>query len=221
MLNKLVSALLNAIFPWDVACPVCCRYLVGTEHIICCHCEADLLRNALTPLEQISAHAPLLRCISAFTYDGVARFLVRRLKYHSDGTIAFLLAPHMLSALLKVFPRPMWDAVVPVPMHPAKEAVRGYNQAILLAEQIAFHLSLPLRTDLLHRTRDIASQTKRTAQQRRLAMEGVFTADRKEPGLRILLVDDVLTTGATATACANALLASGAASVTLLTACQA
>lgn len=221
MLNKLVSTLLDAIFPWDVICPVCQRFLVGTEKIICRHCETDLLRNALTPLEQVSAHAPLLRCISAFAYDGTARFLIRRLKYHSDSTIALLLAPHMLRALLQACPSPMWDAVVPVPMHPAKEAVRGYNQAQLLAEQIAFHLAMPLRTDLLRRIRDIASQTKRTAQQRRLAMEGVFTADRKVPGLRILLVDDVLTTGATACACANALLASGAASVTLLTACQA
>lgn len=221
MLSKFLSALLDLLFPWDVTCPFCRRSLLGTERIICCYCEAELLTHVLTPPEQVSAHMPLAYCISAFAYDGTARLLVRELKYHHNSTIAPLLALHMLCALLRIFPCPVWDAVVPVPMYPTKVEARGYNQAQLLAEQIAFHLALPLRTDLLHRTRDIASQTSRTAQQRRLAMKDVFRAERKEPGLHILLVDDVLTTGATASACAEALLAGGAASVTLLTACQA
>ena len=221
MLSTFLSALLDLLFPWDVTCPFCQRSLLGTERIICCHCEAELLTHVLTPIEQVSVHLPLACCISAFAYDGTARLLVRELKYHHNSTIAPLLALHMLCALLKVFPCPVWDAVVPVPMHPSKEAARGYNQARLLAEKIAFHLALPLRTDLLYRSKDIASQTSRTAQQRRLAMKDVFRAEGKEPGLRILLVDDVLTTGATATACAEALLSGGAASVTLLTACQA
>lgn len=221
MLSKIISVLLDILFPCDETCPFCRRSLVGTERIICCYCEADLLMQKLTPPERLSVHKPLLLCISAFAYSGTARLLVRELKYHSNSTIAPLLALHMLSALLETVPCPVWDVVVPVPMHPAKEAARGYNQAHYLAMCIAFHLAIPLRTDLLRRTKDIASQTKRSAQQRRMAMTGVFSAERKETGLRILLVDDVLTTGATASACAEALLEKGAASVTLLTACQA
>jgi ComF family protein len=111
--------------------------------------------------------------------------------------------------------------IVPVPMHKARQADRGYNQAELLAKAVAFHWQSPLRTDLLFRTKEIGSQTKRSAAQRREAISRVFVASPLAYGKRILLVDDVLTTGATASACAQALLDAGAAEVILLTVCQA
>ena len=221
MLSSLRESLLNLLFPYNVLCPICRYLLVGGEGIICSNCEKELNSCMLTPMERISAHGQLACCISAFAYDSVARELIRHLKYHNDATIAPLLGLHMSAALFHAAPGQRWDAVVPVPLHPTRARERGYNQAQLLAQAVADQFRFSLRTDLLYRVKAMVSQTKRTAEQRRAAMVGVFTADPKVRGMRILLIDDVLTTGATACACEEALRAAGAAEVTLLTACQA
>lgn len=220
MKQSLKECLLNLLLPIDTVCPLCSRTLVGLERTVCCHCEDELKQQVLTPLECLSDHEPLLRCISAFSYQGAARKLIHVLKYGSDATVAPLLGAYMCAALLWL-PRREWDVIVPVPLHPERLRKRGYNQAQLLAERVADCYQQTLRTDLLVRIMDKKSQTTRRASERRSAMEGVFQADPKAAGLRILLVDDVLTTGATATSCAKALLEAGAVSVTLITACRA
>ncbi len=216
----LTESLLNLLFPCDTVCVLCSRTLAGSERTLCSYCEDDLRQCILTPLECVSVHKPLVRCISAFSYQGAARNLIHVLKYRSNATVAPIIGMYMCAALLR-FSRREWDVIVPVPLHPERLRKRGYNQAQLLAEQVACCFRYTLRTDLLIRMMDKKSQTTRRASERRIAMKGVFRADPKAAGLRILLVDDVLTTGATATACAQALLEAGAVSVTLLTACQA
>lgn len=215
------ECLLNLFLPWDNSCCLCQRALIGTEHIVCRHCEAKLQQCVLTPLEQLSTHESLTLCISALSYEEPARKLIHHLKYHHNATIAPVLGWYMCTALLNSPAERQWDAVVPVPLHPAKLRQRGYNQARLLGQQIAECFRLTLRDDLLFRIKATVSQTKRTATERFAAMQGVFEASTQATGLRILLVDDVLTTGATASACAKALLDAGAADVTLITACQA
>lgn len=215
------ECLLNLFLPWDNLCCHCQRALVGTEHIVCRYCEVKLQQCVLTPLEQFSTHENLTLCISAFAYEEPVRQLIHHLKYHHNATIAPLLGWYMCTALLNSPAERQCDAVVPVPLHPSKLRQRGYNQARLLARQIAECFRLTLRDDLLFRIKASISQTKRTAAERFTAMQGVFEASTQATGLRILLVDDVLTTGATASACAKALLDAGAAAVTLITACQA
>ncbi len=209
MAIQLKESLLNLLFPYDAACPICQRTLVGWERANCDPCEQERMRCRLTC------------CVSAFAYDGIARQLIHMLKYRHNATLAPLLGLFLCATLLDAPIRRDWDAVVPVPLHPSRLRVRGYNQAQLLAQEIAQCYQVPLRTDVLRRIKASKSQTTRTAAQRRTAMEGVFEANPNAAGLRILLVDDVLTTGATATACAKALLQAGAAQVTLITACRA
>jgi ComF family protein len=131
---------------------------------------------------------------------------------------------HMLREAARRAPLDAATLVVPVPLHPARERERGFNQATLLASAVAEGAGLPLDTRSL--TRPSHSERHRAgldARARRESVEGAFAAARPRlvRGARVLLVDDVFTTGATASACAAALKAAGAPEVYVLTAARA
>jgi ComF family protein len=111
------------------------------------------------------------------------------------------------------------DLLVPVPLHPDRESQRGYNQAMLLTHALSDHLDLPAAASLLFRIRPTVSQTRLNRQARWRNVEDAFACadDCDLSGLQITLVDDVATTGATLNACAVALLAQGASSVSAFT----
>jgi competence protein ComFC len=106
------------------------------------------------------------------------------------------------------------DLLVPVPLHPHRQRARGYNQSLLLAREISRRLELPLAAEALVRRRDTPPQAKAVeADARRRNVADAFDCrPRAVAGRRVLLVDDVTTTGATLDACARALLAEGGAS---------
>jgi ComF family protein len=138
---------------------------------------------------------------------------VRRLKYHQERHLAASLAELLLEALRA---RPLAvDAVVPVPLDPGRQRARGYNQATLLAAPVAASLDRPLVSDWLARTRATRPQVRLTARERRANVRGAFACPDPAAvvGQRLLLVDDVMTTGATLEAGAEALMAAGAAGV--------
>ena len=133
---------------------------------------------------------------------------VHRFKYANKRYLAADLAALAMSALpadLQV------DLVVPVPLAPTRERQRGYNQGQLLADEVARHLSVPLDCDVLIRLRDTPPQTSLPRTRRLANVRGAFRALRKLSGTRILLVDDVTTTGATIEAATRALRRRGAA----------
>jgi len=136
--------------------------------------------------------------------EDAAREMVHRLKYDNLRALAPLIGSLMIDQLgvaeLDA------DVVVPVPLHPARERQRGYNQALLLAREVARHLGLPLDTKGLRRWKDTPAQVGLEGMEtRRANVAGVFRARTSFSGLRVLLVDDVCTTGATLEACALAL----------------
>jgi ComF family protein len=102
------------------------------------------------------------------------------------------------------------DAVVPVPLHWWRRLRRGYNQSEALARGLARVLALPCRTSWLRRARHTPSQVGKSAEQRRANVRGAFRAARVPAGASVLLVDDVMTTGATASEAARALKEAGA-----------
>jgi ComF family protein len=113
------------------------------------------------------------------------------------------------------------DVVVPVPLHPARLAERGYNQAALLGAAAAAELGVPLLARGLARTRDTPQQARLDRAARRANVAGAFRARARLRGKRVVLVDDVATTGSTLAACTRALLDAGAASVTALVVARA
>jgi ComF family protein len=149
----------------------------------------------------------------AFPWDR----LVMRLKFQQQPELAGLLAAALAEALQQqpALPRPHW--VLPVPLSPARLAERGYNQAWELARRLAARQGLPARADWLQRLRDTPHQVGLGRRARTANLHGAMwvppEAQRGLAGCQLALVDDVMTTGVTAAAASQALLAAGAAGV--------
>jgi ComF family protein len=111
------------------------------------------------------------------------------------------------------------DILIPVPLYPRRKRVRGYNQSALLARELGRHVGLPVEEGALVRERNTPSQAERlSAKERKVNVAGAFGyRGQGLQGQRVLLIDDVATTGATLDACAQALRQAGAASVWALT----
>ena len=147
-------------------------------------------------------------------YEGTARTAVHRLKYAGLRAIAPSMARPMAQALSSSHARA--DVVVPVPLHPSRLRQRGFNQALLLARPIAEAVGLPVRDDLLRRLVAGTPQVDAgSIDERRENVAGAFglAPGAKVAGLRVVLVDDVLTTGSTLEAAAGVLKRGGARSV--------
>jgi ComF family protein len=148
-------------------------------------------------------------------YAGPLREAIQRFKFARKPALARPLAALILEQWGARVP-PL-DAVLPVPLARARERQRGFNQAALLAERVARGLGARLESRWLGRARDTAPQTDLDVAQRRTNVRGAFVASSAVAGLDVVLVDDVLTTGATASECARVVRAAGARSVGVLT----
>jgi len=156
---------------------------------------------------------------SAVLYRGAVRNALHSFKYEYITCLSrdFI---SLLSACIDVYyPKICFDAVTFIPLYPRKERKRTYNQARLLANGLARILELPLLSNCLHRVRSTVSQTDLTASARRANVSGAFAAVEKGwlEGRRLLLVDDVMTTGSTVNECAKVLKQAGAAGVYVVT----
>jgi ComF family protein len=162
-------------------------------------------------LPNVSSHTEQgLRIVSPFAYGGPVASAIHRLKFSNRPELARTLARPVAERILMLAPLP--DAVlVPVPSTPARIVERGYNQSALLALAIARKLSLKCRPLALERTHFAPHQIGADKAQRAAQVEGAFTVtSRALANASVILVDDVITTGATSAACAGALEAMGA-----------
>lgn len=211
-LRRARSALLDFLFP--PRCPGCGRRGVW----LCDPClaavpplGAALRHDATRALDWIGA---------AYLFDGAIRTAIHRFKYGREPARADHLGA-LAAPLLDRLPPAITPHLVPVPLSAARERERGYNQATLLARVIATTAGLPLGAGLL-RTRATRPQVGLDARARRENVRGAFAwGGTPLPAPHLLLIDDVLTTGATADECAAVLKAAGARWVGLLAVARA
>jgi ComF family protein len=158
---------------------------------------------------------------AAAGHSGPLAQAVRGFKYNRRLSLGPGLS-RLLTGVLRELDRP-GDLVVPVPLHRRRLRERGFNQAWLLARRAARDLGLPARGDWLRRIRFTPPQVGLSDSERRANMRGAFSAGPRADftGRRVILVDDVLTTGATVDACARVLKAAGAETVTVVTVTRA
>jgi len=149
-------------------------------------------------------------------FESPLREAIHSFKYKNNQNLAGPLGQLLVEYMTR-HPLPA-DVIVPVPLHASRLRERGYNQSALLARELSRPAGLPVVEDVLHRVRKTVAQVGLDAQGRRDNVRDAFQcADQRLSGLRILLIDDVHTTGATLNACAVALRQAGTGPVCALT----
>ena len=218
--RRLGRGALDLLFP-----PACVSCGAGGE-FLCARCAGRLVpaawprcRRCWRPLQDAGVCSPCravpppydsLRAV--FVYDHAARVLVHALKYRGMTALAGPMASLMARAIRGSDIEP--GVIVPVPLATMRRRTRGYNQAGVLAAALGKELGVPVAGRALRRTRETAPQARtRDADQRLRNVAGAFEAAPEISGRRVLLLDDVTTTGATLSACAQALGKADSASV--------
>lgn len=222
---------------WPERCPVC-GAPAGEEEAMCPGCRALLpalqapvcaicgraLSEASRPLSGVCGYCELgppayAQARSYGVYDGLLARLIRDFKFHGKRSLLPALKGFMLEADERWYQGVGADAVVPVPLHRRRLGERGFNQAADLARPVARRRRVPLLTGALVRVRETEPQYGLTFNQRRENVKGAFQVvrPRSMAGRKILLVDDILTTGVTVNESVKALKKAGAREVTVLT----
>lgn len=231
------KALLDLLFPRNIHCLLCGRHIMpGEPYSLCGECRGrlSLLKDgACCPVcgRLVSAAPSSVGCpecagrrfhfdraVSALAYDDFSRRLVFELKYRKRGYVAFHLA-EMIRDRMAVCPSGTFDVLIPVPAGRKRLRKRGFNQALLLAEALGEMRGEPVENRALRLEKTLMDQVRLDREKRFENLKNAFCAapEAELHGRRVLLVDDVLTTGATADACARALKAAGAATVVVAT----
>jgi ComF family protein len=238
-LRTRIHAVLDLLFPR--LCLGCDVELAGAEVLVCGPCrvvlEAPFAARCRKCAQEVDASrrsassCPACRSsdfafqgvVAALRYRGPVRGIVLSIKFGRRAEGADVLATRLVAAIVHARLERRIDVVVPVPLHPLRRLVRGFDQAELLARAVARRLHKPIATRALWRRRYTRQQARLDRAHRSGNVSAIFGAGlraRRVRGKRVLLVDDVMTSGATANAAALALRALGARTVTVAVAAR-
>ncbi|RUT73156.1 ComF family protein [Ancylomarina longa] len=208
-----VNDFINLFYP-DL-CAACGNYLFKNEKIICTKClyhlpKTDFHLQKHNPVSILFwGRVPIEYAAALYTFSKGSKYqkLIHKLKYHGATEIGIELGKLLGYNLHKSeFFRDI-DMIIPVPLHPRKQKIRGYNQAEVIADGIAESMKVPVLTNNLIRKVHTQSQTKKNKLERWENVDNIFSLQNPEQlcNMHLLLVDDVVTTGSTLEACAHAL----------------
>lgn len=219
----MIKDFFSMVFP--VCCQVCSVALLANEELVCTEClldfpKANLHNNPDHPLCRSLLHragAVHVWVYLRFVKKGPAQKIIHRLKYKDRPDLSTAMGRWLATDLAGqgVSFRP--DLVLPVPLHPRKLSARGYNQSEGFAIGLAERLGIEARTDVLVRKQHSQTQTRLSRQQRWENVSDIFdlSAPKAVESKHVMIVDDVVTTGATVEACAQLCAAAGVASVSV------
>ncbi|MFT5513099.1 MAG: ComF family protein [Bacteroidia bacterium] len=204
---------INLIYP--NLCPICCDSIPSNDMSWCLKCDLNLPKTYINPKSTNSMHkalsyvCPVQIAYSSFYFkkgNGIQK-LLHKLKYKGKQEIGTKLGQYVARDLLINASANDFDALLAVPLHPSKLLIRGYNQALVIAEAIAYDLNRPVLKHILERVETTSTQTKKSRFKRWENVQDAFqvTKDSNLKGKHIAVVDDVFTTGATLGACLKAL----------------
>jgi len=205
MLKKIVNSLINLLFPR--VCAACGTLLLSGEETVCTTCRYLLPKTKY----ELNTNNPLMlnflgqmpfNAVTAeyfFSKTGHVQALIHGLKYHGAKENGIFLGQEIGKSIKEAPLFQNIDFIIPIPLHPKKEKIRGYNQSMVIAKGIGEVTGIPIISNCLIRKVFTATQTKKSREERWENVKDIFDVINIEKleGKHVLLVDDVLTTGAT------------------------
>ncbi len=224
-LDFILNSLLDFIFIYE--CEVCHRHLEDRKMIICFDCFKKIERVASIDIEKsfktkFGENGFVSKAFSCFHFkdEGIIQTLIHELKYQNKRSIGILLGEIAGISIKNDEDFLSADALIPVPLHKIRLRERGYNQSELIARGVSKIIGVKVLNNILIRSRNTQTQTKLNFEERKENVKDVFFVREKDKkfvqGRKFIIVDDVITTGATVNECAKALLQSGASKVLVL-----
>lgn len=224
-----VDDILQVLFPSTCAC--CGQVLVKGERQVCLACLMDMAPTMYSAVRDNPVERMLLgrididaaTAIYHFHKDNVARKMVHAMKFHGNSELCRLMGRQMGLELLRSARFDDVDVLVPVPLHWLRRMKRGYNQSELLCRGIAEVMPREVNVTAVVRHRYTRKQSRRKGAERADNVAGAFRVRHADElvGRHVLLVDDVLTTGATLSACAEAIATVPGVKISVATFCTA
>lgn len=213
LIKDWLGSFLSLLFPR--CCVVCGRPLAKGEECLCTMCNIELPRTDYhlrkdNPVEKLFwGKIPLERATSFYFYRKGSDFrqILHQLKYGGQKGIGAIMGRYMAAELQQSGFFEGVDVILPVPLHKKKQQIRGYNQSEWIARGITAVTGIPIDTEAVVRRKNTETQTRKSSLERWENVEGIFELHHAEAlaGKHILIVDDVLTTGATTVECASCL----------------
>lgn len=205
-----------------MACRECREKLPYIKEPSCKRCGKPIWDEETEYCEYCRGRSFYYQCgKSVWTYNHLMAESIARFKYHSKQEYAVFYGREIAAVYGDWVREKCIEALIPVPIHRRRKLLRGYNQADLVAQTIAEELELPLLSKALTRVRETKAQKELTQAERRRNMEAAFACDPREPVhyKRVVLIDDIYTTGSTIEACSRELLKNGIEEVYFLCVC--